>query len=185
MPTGGRADAPVMRDLLLLLHLAAAAPLVALAAWFGLVDSPAFDEGRCSSCGVEGYVIAAHVAAAVWLAAVVACVAALRRDARAPGPITIRVLAAAGAFMVACLVWPDLFKAPATVALLTSLLLIPLAALFWTVEAVRLWRHPPQAAAGTDRHLTFALAQAWVSLLVLLPAVFAWVWVDRVDWIVF
>ena len=35
------------------------------------------------------------------------------------------------------------------------------------------------------RHMTFVLAQAWVSLVVLLPAVFAWVWLDRVDWIVF
>ena len=120
MPSRERADAPWMTSLprvashrgpipeLLLLHAACAAPLLALAVWFGLVDSPAFDEGRCSSCGVEGYVIAAHVAAAVWLAAVVAFAAAARRDERdgirAPGPVTLRALAAVGAFMAAW--WP-------------------------------------------------------------------------------
>jgi len=47
-----------------------------------------------------------------------------------------------------------------------------------------LCRHPP-TDADTGRHPTFALAQAWVSLVVLLPALFAWTWLDRVDWIVF
>ena len=174
---------------LLLLHAACAAPLLALAVWFGLVDSPAFDEGRCSSCGVEGYVIAAHVAAAVWLAAVVAFAAAARRHERegirTPGRVTLRALAAAGAAMAAFLAWPVLFNVPAAVALVASLLLIPVAAIFWIVEAATLWRRPPRTATDTARHLTFVLAQAWVSLVVLLPAVFAWIWLDRVDWIVF
>jgi hypothetical protein len=174
---------------LLLLHLASAAPLVALAVWFGLVDSPALDEGRCSSCGVEGYVIAAHVAAAAWLAAVVASTAVVRRRGRegvpAPGPVTVRALAAIGAFTAACLVWHQLFTPPAAVALVVSLVLFPAVAIWWIVEAARLWRRPPPTAFDTDRRLTFALAQAWVSLVVLLPAVFAWIWLDRVDWLVF
>jgi hypothetical protein len=170
---------------LLLLHLACAAPLVALAVWFGAVDSPALAEGRCSSCGVEGYVVAAHVVAAFWLAAVVARVAAARRGESAPGPVTIRGLAAVGAFIAVCLLWPALFEAPATVALIASLLLIPVAVVAWLGEAAWLWRKPPASAPDTQRHATFALAQAWVSLVLLLPAAFAWVWLDRVDWIVF
>jgi hypothetical protein len=159
--------------------------LVALAVWFGLVDSPALDEGRCSSCGVEGYVIAAHLAAAVWLAAVVAYAAAARRNERAPGPVTIRALVAVAAFTAVSLVWPALFKIPATVALEASLLLIPVACVVWIVEAARLWRRPPQVAADTEHHLTIVLAESWVCLVVLLPAIFAWVWLDRVDWLVF
>jgi hypothetical protein len=167
------------------LHAACAAPLVVLAVWFGLVDSPALDEGRCSSCGVEGYVIAAHLAAAVWLAAVVAYAAAARRGERAPGPVTVRALAAVGVFVAACLAWPALFKVPGAVTLVASLLLFPVAAILWIVEAVRLWRRPPRTAADAAGHLTLVLAEAWVSLVVLLPAVFAWVWLDRVDWLVF
>ena len=68
---------------------------------------------------------------------------------------------------------------------MASLLLFPVAAILWIVEAVRLWRRPPQTAADAAGHLTLVLAEAWVSLVVLLPAVFAWVWLDRVDWIVF
>ena len=53
------------------------------------------------------------------------------------------------------------------------------------MEAARLWRRPPRSAADTDGHLTIVLAQAWVCLVVLLPAIYAWVWLDRVDWLVF
>ena len=42
------------------LHAAYMVPLLALAVWFGLIDRLPFGEGRCSSCGVEGYVIAAQ-----------------------------------------------------------------------------------------------------------------------------
>ena len=171
------------------LHVACAAPLVVLAIWFGLIDSPALDEGRCSSCGVEGYVVAAHLVAAVWLGAVVAYAAAARRGIRegirAPGPVTVRALAAVAVFTAVSLAWPALFKIPAVVALVASLLLIPVAGIAWIVEAARLWRRPPQVAADTDGHLTILLAQAWVCLVVLLPAIYAWVWLDRVDWLVF
>jgi hypothetical protein len=166
-----------------LLHLACAAPLIALALWFGVVDSPGIGEGRC--CGVEGYVIAAHVVAAVWLAVVVAWTAAARAAQPAPGPVTIRALAAVGVFTAACLLWPALFRVPGAVALVASLLLLPVASIAWTVQGALLWRRPPRTAADTKRRATFALAQAWVSLVLLLPAVFAWVWLDRVDWIVF
>jgi glucan phosphoethanolaminetransferase (alkaline phosphatase superfamily) len=178
---------PVRR--LLLLRLACAAPLLALAAWFGLADPSGFGEGRCSSCGVEGYVIAAHLVAAVWLAGVVAYASALRRREREgvfePGPTTVKALAAAGAYAAACLLWHPLLTPLATAALVASFVLFPAFALWWIVEPARLWHKPPQTAAETDRRLTFALVEAWVALVVLLPAVFAWVWTDRVDWIVF
>src|ERR687895_442942 len=78
--------------------LACAVPLVALAVWFGLIDRLPFGEGRCSSCGVEGYVIGAHVAAAAWLGAVIACAAAARRQfregIRVPSRATVVALAA-------------------------------------------------------------------------------------------
>jgi hypothetical protein len=38
---------------MLTLHAAGALPLVALAVWFGWIDSPGMGEGRCASCGVE------------------------------------------------------------------------------------------------------------------------------------
>jgi len=174
---------------LIALHVAAAAPLVALTVWFGLVDSPALGEGRCSSCGVESYVIAAHVAAAVWLGAVVAYAAAARRRARegqtGPGAFTLRALAAVGAYTAACLLWHPLFTPVAAVTLVASFVLFPAAIIWWPLEAVRLWRRPPQTPAATERRLTFALVQAWVGLVALLPAVYSWVWVDRVDWFVF
>jgi len=41
----------------LAMHLGCGVPLVALAVWFGLLDKLPFGEGRCSSCGLEGYVL--------------------------------------------------------------------------------------------------------------------------------
>jgi len=50
---------------------------------------------------------------------------------------------------------------------------------------VRWWRRPPTGPDEVRRSLTSALWLSWTSLLVLLPATFAWVWLDRVDWLVF
>src|SRR5437764_6129549 len=109
---------------LLALQLGCAVPLVGLAVWFGVVDRLPSGEGRCSSCGVEGYVIAAHVAAAGWLAAMVMCAAAARREARegvrAPGRVTLIALAAVALFVAACLAWHPLFTPVAVATWLAS-----------------------------------------------------------------
>src|SRR5215203_2143597 len=72
---------------LLALHMAMGVPLIALGVWFGAIDQLPVGEDRCASCGVEGYVIAAHVVAAVWLGAVVAATAAARRRVREGVPL--------------------------------------------------------------------------------------------------
>lgn len=93
---------------LLALHLASAVPLLALAAWFGLVDRLPFGEGRCASCGLEGYVIAAHVVAGAWLGAVIAAIASARRQLgegiAAPGRMTVWALVVVAFFAVASLI---------------------------------------------------------------------------------
>jgi hypothetical protein len=180
-PPSGRA--------LLALHLGSGFPLVALAIWFGVFDRLPLGEGRCSSCGLEGYVIAAHVAAAAWLGAMVASLAAARRQVRegvrAPGRVTIGALAAVGLFVVASLAWHPLFSVPAFAAMIASIVLFPVAVIWWTLGAIAWWRRPPRTDAELRRRLRGALAAAWVSLIVLLPALLAWVWADRVEWLVF
>jgi hypothetical protein len=175
--------------LLLVLHLAWGVPLVALAVWFGLIDRLPFGEGRCSSCGVEGYVIVAHVVAAGWLAVLVACAAAARRQVRegvgAPGRLTLAALVAVAAFVAMSLVWHGLFSPPAFAAMLASVVLFPSAAILWLLGALAWWRRPPQTDRELRRRLDAQLTAAWVSLTLLLPAVFAWVWADRVEWLVF
>jgi hypothetical protein len=161
---------------MLALHLATAAPLAALAVWFGAVDQLPFGEGRCSSCGVEGYVIAAHVAAAAWLGAVVAATDAARRGA-APGRLTIGALAAVAVFILAALLWHQLATLPAFAALAGSLLAFPFAIVWWTIRLIAWRRIAHQTGA--------ALAAAWFALALFLPALFAWVWADRVEWLVF
>jgi hypothetical protein len=161
---------------MLALHLATAAPLAALAVWFGAVDRLPFGEGRCSSCGVEDYVIAAHVAAAAWLGAVVAAADAARRNAP-PGRVTVGALAAVGVFVVASLLWHRLATLPAFAAMVASVFVGPAAAIWWTVRLVT-WRR-------TFAQTGPALVAAWVGLALLLPALFAWVWADRVEWLVF
>jgi glucan phosphoethanolaminetransferase (alkaline phosphatase superfamily) len=174
---------------LLVLHLGRALPLVALAIWFGLIDRMPFGEGRCSSCGMEGYVIAAHVVAAGWLAVLVACAAAARRRLQegvgAPGRVTLTALAAVGLFVAASLVWHDLFSPPAFAAMLASLVLFPAAAIWWLVGPVAWWRRPPHTDRELRRRLGAQLTAAWMALTLLLPAMFGWVWADRVDWLVF
>jgi hypothetical protein len=171
------------------LHIVCALPVVALALWFGAIDRLPFGERRCASCGVEGYVVAAHIAAAVWLAAVVAGVAAVRRRVTEgiarPGRVTVGALAAVASFVVAGLIWRGLFTVPALIAMLASVVLLPVAGIWWLLDAVRWWRRPPASDADLRRRVSATLAAAWVGLTVLLPAVFAWVWADRVSWIVF
>jgi len=171
------------------LHVASALPLVALAVWFGLIDRLPFGEGRCASCGVEGYVIAAHVVAAGWLAAVVASIAAARRQVRegvgAPGRVTLTALGVVGALVLASLVWHQLLNVPAFAAMLASFVLAPVVAIWWLFAAVAWFRRPTGSDADLSRRLGRELVAGWVSLTLLLPALFAWVWLDRVDWLVF
>jgi hypothetical protein len=174
---------------LIALHLACGLPIVALALWFSLIDRLPFGEGRCSSCGVEGYVIAAHVVAAAWLGAVVAYATAARRQARegtrAPGRVTTGALAFVALFVLASLFWHRLFSVPAFVATIASIVLLPAAGIWWLIGAVAWSRRPPRTDGELDRRLGGELVAAWVSLTLLLPAVFGWVWLDRVDWLVF
>jgi hypothetical protein len=162
---------------------------VALAVWFGAIDRLGAGEGRCSSCGVEGYVVAAHVAAAIWLGGVVAYAAAVRRRLRegvgAPGRATVAVLAAIALYVAACLLWHPLFSPPALAAMVASLLVYPVTAVYWIAEVVARVRRPPRDEAELDLRARRTLLLAWVSLVVLLPATFGWIWADRVDWLVF
>jgi hypothetical protein len=171
---------------MLVLHLAAGLPLLALAAWFGAIDRVPSGEGRCASCGVEPYVIAAHLAAALWLGAVVAATSAARRETRegagvaGPGRRTVVGLAAAGAFAAVALVWHPLFSLPALAAMVVSVFLGPAAALWWVLRAVAWLRRPAR-----PEQLTASLVAAWIGLAVLLPALFGWTWAARVEWLVF
>jgi hypothetical protein len=171
------------------LDLASAVPLVALAVWFGVIDRLPFGEGRCPSCGVEGYVIGAHVAAAAWLGAVIACAAAARRQlregVRAPGRATVVALAAVTVFVAASLLWHDLFTLPAFATLIASVVIAPLAGVRWLVVVTAYWRRPTRTDSELRRRASGTLAAGWVSLVLLLPAIFAWVWADRVTWFVF
>ena len=164
-----------------LLHAASVAPLVVLAVWFGAVDTLDVGEMRCQSCGVEGYVMAAHLAAAAVLAAVAALGSALREGAAGrparPATPTLRVLVLAAALAAGLLVWPE----PVGVYVLAMAIAAPFAALataVWWVVAL-----PP----FTDRSLAVGgvLARTWMSLFVLLPGLYAWVWLSRVSWLVF
>jgi hypothetical protein len=180
-----RPEPPVVVGLL----AACAAPLVVLVVWFGVVDQTGIgEEGRCSSCGVEGYVIAAHVAAAGCLALVVAALSAVRRVAAGsagPGAATVYALVLVGVFIAVSLAWHKAFAVPATVALLASLVLYPVAVVWWAAAVLGWLRRPPTGPDEVRRSLTSALWLGWTSLLVLLPGTFAWVWLDRVEWLVF
>jgi hypothetical protein len=179
-----RPEPPVVLGLL----GACAAPLVILAVWFGLVDPTGLGEGRCSSCGVEGYVIAAHVAAAGWLALVVLAFSTVRRVAAGeagPGAATVCAVAFVAVFTGVSLLWHRAFAVPGTVALIAAFVLSPVAVVWWAAAVLGWWRRPPKQPDELRRSLTSAMWLAWTCLLVLLPATFAWVWLDRVDWLVF
>ena len=179
-----RPEPPVQIALL----VACALPLAALAVWFGLVDSPGIGEGRCDSCGVEGYVIAAHVAAAGWLALVVAAASTVRRVATGlagPGTATLCTLGLVFVFIAVALFWHQIFRVPGTIAVLASLVLYPVAVVWWVYAVLRWWRRPPTQPDALRGGVTNTLLLSWVCLLVLLPATFGWVWLDRVDWVVF
>jgi glucan phosphoethanolaminetransferase (alkaline phosphatase superfamily) len=99
--------------------------------------------------------------------------------------MTVGALAAVAIFVLASLIWRGLFAVPAPVAMLVSVVLLPVAGIWWVLDAARWWLRSPESEAGLRRSVSGTLAAAWVSLTVLLPAVFAWVWADRVSWIVF
>ena len=170
------------------LHLAPLAVLGLLALWFGQVDHRVVGErGRCGSCGVEGYVLALHAVAALALGAVVLACSRMReahagRGAR-PGRRTAICLGAAGAYLLASLVHHELFDLYGFVMLVVSPVAALAALVWWAVDLLRLRRAAP--AADRPELLTSMLARAWLSLIVLLPGLFAWVWADRVQWFVF
>ena len=60
-----------------------------------------------------------------------------------------------------------------------------MAAIWWVVASIAWWRRPPRDDAELRRRVTGGLVAAWVALTVLLPAAFGWVWLDRVQWLVF
>jgi hypothetical protein len=159
-------------------------PIAALAVWFGLLDPMPFGEGRCGSCGVEAWVTAAHVAAAVWLGGVVAIASASRTGA-GPGPVTVAGLGAVALFVVVSLLWnPPLMVLLVALALAASPLLLPAAAVCWLVTTFA-WGRPPGSEAELRRRFDLSLAGAWVTLTLLLPAVYGWVYIDRVNLITF
>jgi hypothetical protein len=90
-----------------------------------------------------------------------------------------------GVFIGVSLGWDAAFAVLATLALVASFVLYPVAVVWWGVDMLRWWRRPPTSPDEVRRSLTSALRLSWTSLLVLLPATFAWVWLDRVDWFVF
>ena len=163
-----------------LLHAASVAPLVVLAVWFGGVDTRGVGELRCGGCGVEGYVTAAHLVAAAMLAAVAALGSALReraagRPARPDGR-TLCVLGMAGALTAGVLAWPE----PVGLYLVGAAIVAPFVALgtaVWWVLALRPFSDRAVALAGV-------IARTWVGLFVLLPGLYAWVWLSRVSWLV-
>lgn len=176
---------PAASRSLLALHVACAFPLVALWVWFGSIDRLPFGEGRCASCGVEGYVVAAHVVAALWLGVVAVRADVARREIRegisVPGRRMIAALCAVGVFVTASVIWHPLFDWPALITMIT----VPAAGIWWFVSASAWFRQP----AATDEELNDRLRKerlaAWVSLTLLLPATYAWIWSDRVAWLVF
>ena len=177
------------RRTLVALHVAWGLPAACLALYFGVLDTPGFGEGRCSSCGVEGYVIGAHLAGAVIAAAVVIVASALRRrlhtSVAAPGRVAVWILAGAGLYVTVSLIWHDAFTPLAFAALLGSFVLFPVAGFWWVVGMIELAARPPRTDEQVARWAGLALTGAWVSLLVLVPAVYAWTWTDRVQWLVF
>ena len=162
---------------LLAVHVVPVLALGALAVWFGVLDTSAFGEGRCPSCGVEGYVVAAHAAVAVLLAAAIALGVRLR-GRRGRGTLILAVLAGIGAG--AAIAWDAVFSVYALVALLGSLAVAPLVLVWWAVSSPAILRRAP-----ATHELDGALTRAWLALLVLLPGLFAAVWLDRVEWFVF
>ena len=98
-----------------------------------------------------------------------------------PGRATLLVLALAGAYLAASLVHHPLFDVLGRPAVFASLLAGPATAAWWLVVSVMLARRPRHRPAG-EKEIRGALVRAWVSLLVLLPGLYGWVWVSRVDW---
>jgi hypothetical protein len=70
-------------------------------------------------------------------------------------------------------------------ALLASILLLPVSAIWWILGAIAWARRPPRDEAEAARRLGGALVAGWVSLTLLLPGIYAWVWLSRVEWLVF
>jgi hypothetical protein len=99
--------------------------------------------------------------------------------------VTTAALAAVATCTLVFLVEHPLFAVPATVALLASLVLFPVGGIWWVLSAIGWSRRPAASERELDGRLTRALTVAWVSLAVLLPATYAWIWLGRVEWLVF
>ena len=167
--------------LMLALLAAGALPLIGLVVWFTWIDSPGVGEDRCASCGVEDYVIAAFALTAAWLGALVARTAAA---ARISPRVTAAALGGVALFVLASLAEHNLFSLPAFAAMLLSVVVAPLALIWLPLRMVRWWRRPPSDDAAPRAARADVLA-AWLALIVLLPGLFAWVWLDRVAWLTF
>ena len=116
---------------------------------------------------------AAHVAVGLLLGAVIA--------AGSPrGRRTNLALALVALGVVVGMLWSAAFSVYALVALLGSLGVAPLVLVWSAVSTPAILRGVPQA-----HEVHGALTRAWLALLVLLPGLFAAVWLDRVDWFVF
>ncbi len=97
------------------------------------------------------------VALSVWFGTVDTTAFGEGRCSRArSGRGTIVVLAVVAAYLLASLVWDELF----------------------TPYGRRDRQVEPQELHG-------ALVRAWLSLLVVLPGLYGWIWNERVDWLVF
>jgi hypothetical protein len=87
-------------------------------------------------------------------------------------------------FVLASLAEHNLFSLPAFAAMLLSVVVAPLALIWLPLRMVRWWRRPPSDDAAPRAARADVLA-AWLALIVLLPGLFAWVWLDRVAWLTF
>lgn len=100
-------------------------------------------------------------------------------------PVGASRCAGVAAFVGASLIWHPVFTPVAFAAMLVSLVLLPAGAMCWLLTGIRLWRHPPRTSRALHRSWNRALAAAWIGLALLLPALFGWIWTDRVEWLVF
>lgn len=86
---------------------------------------------------------------------------------------------------MASVIWHALFDWPALIAMIASVVTVPAAGIWWLVTAVAWVRQPAATDDELSDRLRRELIAAWASLTLLLPATYAWIWSDRVAWLVF